>query len=84
MYIIIMDTTITITQQWQIYIPEKIRELLDLVNPVQAKLEVKNKSLVITPQPSTVLRLAGKYKALAAKKRINLYKIRERIDYSQL
>lgn len=79
-----MNTTITITQQWQIYIPEKVRELLDLVNPVRARLEVKDKSIVITPQPSAVLSLAGKYKTLAAKKRINLDRIRERIDYSRL
>ncbi|MDZ7586575.1 MAG: hypothetical protein U0946_02375 [Patescibacteria group bacterium] len=79
-----MDTTITITQQWQIYIPEKVRELLDLVKPVKARLEVKDKSIVITPQPSAILGLAGKYKALWRKKRINLDRIRERIDYSRL
>ncbi len=79
-----MDTTITITQQWQIYIPEKVRELLDLVNPVKARLEVKDKSMVITPQPSAILSLAGKYRTLSAKKRINLDRIRDRIDYSQL
>lgn len=79
-----MDTTITITQQWQIYIPEKVRELLDLINPVKARLEVKDRSIVITPQPSAVLSLAGKYKNLAAKKRVNLDRIRERIDYSRL
>lgn len=79
-----MDTIITITQQWQIYIPEKVRELLDLVNPVKARLEVKDKSIVITPQKSAILSLAGKYKALMTKKRINLDRIRERIDYSRL
>lgn len=79
-----MDTTITITQQWQIYIPEKVRMLLDLVNPVRARLEVKDKSIVITPQASVVLSLAGKYKALAAKKKVNLDRIRDRIDYSKL
>lgn len=79
-----MNTTITITQQWQIYIPEKVRELLNLADPVRARLEVKDKSIVITPQKSAVLSLAGKYKALAAKKRIDLDRIRERIDYSQL
>ena len=79
-----MNTTITITQQWQIYIPEKVRELLDLVNPVQARMEIKDKSIVITPQKSAVLNLAGKYKALRLKKPINLDRIRERIDYSDL
>lgn len=79
-----MNTTITITQQWQIYIPEKVRDLLDLVKPVKARLEVKNKSIVITPQPSAILSLAGKYKSLSSKKKINLARIRERIDYSRL
>lgn len=83
-YIINMNTTITITQQWQIYIPEKIRELLDLITPGKAKLTVKDNSLVITPQQSEVLKLAGKYKALAGKKRLELSNVRERIDYSRL
>lgn len=79
-----MNTTITITQQWQIYIPEKVRELLSLTNPVQAKLEVKDSSIIITPKSSVVLNLAGKYKTLAAKNKVNLDKIRDKIDYSKL
>lgn len=79
-----MNTIITITQQWQIYIPEKVRELLDLVNPVQARMEIKDKSIVITPQPSAILGLAGKYKTLALKNPVNLDRIRDRVDYSSL
>lgn len=45
---------------------------------------MKGDSLVIKPKKSAVLKLAGKYKNLSAKKKINLDNIRDRIDYSNL
>lgn len=79
-----MNTTITITQQWQVYIPEKVRELIGLVDPGQAELEVKGDSMVIRPKKSAVLKLAGKYKNLVKNKKINLDDVRDRVDYSNL
>jgi len=79
-----MNTIITVTQQWQVYIPEEIRRILNWINPFQARLEVKDRSLVITPQRSSVLALFGKYKKLAARKPVNLANIRGEIDYSRL
>lgn len=79
-----MKTTITITQQWQVYLPEKVRKLIGLTSPGVADLEVKGDRLVIKPKKSAVLKLAGKYKNLSAKKKINLDNIRDRIDYSSL
>lgn len=74
----------TITRQWQIYIPESVREALKITKPSRIKAEIKGKSLVLTPQESPVLKLAGKYKHLKPKKPINLDRIRDYIDYSQL
>lgn len=78
-----MATTITITRQWQIYIPNRIRSKLGLTVPGQAKVEVKGKKLIITPQKSEVLKLAGKYKHLYRKKPIDIDNIRDYIDYSK-
>lgn len=79
-----MITTITITRQWQIYIPEKVRAKIGLKKPGKATVEVKGKKLIVTPKKSEVLKLAGKYKDLYAKKPIDIDNIRDYIDYSKL
>ncbi|MBU1085503.1 MAG: hypothetical protein ABIJ43_01370 [Candidatus Beckwithbacteria bacterium] len=79
-----MNTTIMITQQWQVYLPEKARELIGLTTPGQAELMVRGDSILIKPKKSAVFKLAGKYKNLSLKKKINLDNIRDKIDYSSL
>lgn len=79
-----MSEIITITPQWQIYLPVEIRRKIGLVNPGQAKITVDEGKISIKPQKSQLLRMAGKYQDLSKKKRINLEKIREQIDYSFL
>lgn len=79
-----MEQIITITPQWQIYIPIQIRKILDLIRPSRAKVEVKAGKIVITPQESLLLKLGGKYRTLFKQRPINLEKIREQIDYSKL
>lgn len=79
-----MSQTIPITQEWQIYIPVKFRELLGLTKPGLAELEVVDNKLVVKPKVSPVLKLAGKYKNRQPVKKINIEKIRGKIDYSQL
>lgn len=76
--------TVPITRQWQIYIPEKIRELLNLTSPGQAKLEVQNGKLIITPYRSPIRDMAGKYHKYYEKNPIDLDNIRDYIDYSDL
>lgn len=81
-----MNTVLTITRQWQIYIPEKIRQLLDLEPSDLFEVEVKGKTLVLKPKKSEVSKLAGKYKHLqkvTQQKKINLDKIRDQVDYAQ-
>lgn len=79
-----MTQTITITPRWQIYIPLKIRKKLNLTLPGKAKIETINKSIIIKPQPSLLLKMSGKYKEIAKKKKVNLENIRDVIDYNQL
>lgn len=79
-----MPQTIAITQEWQIYIPIKFRQLLGLTKPSVAEIEVVDDGLLVRPKPSPVLKLAGKYKNRKPFKKVNIEKIREEIDYSQL
>jgi len=79
-----MNTTITITSQWQIYIPEKVRQMIGLTKPGKAELEVKKDRLVIKPKKSAVLKLAGKYKNVKPVKKIDIDNIRDQIDYADL
>ena len=79
-----MTTTVSITRQWQIYIPQSIRKELGLKYPTQAKLEVKNKKLTVTPKSNPYLKLVGKYAHIKPVKPIDLDNIRDYIDYSKL
>lgn len=83
-FVITMNQILTITPKWQIYLPQRIRNLLGLTKPVKLMARVEKNRIIITPQKSKVLMIAGKYKRFYQKKAINLEKIRENIDYSQL
>ena len=78
-----MEQTITITRQWQIYLPEEIRERIKLIRPGKANIAVKKDKIVIKPLKSKVLSLAGILANKKPVKKINLDKIRDYIDYSQ-
>ncbi|OGY17988.1 MAG: hypothetical protein A2784_04875 [Candidatus Chisholmbacteria bacterium RIFCSPHIGHO2_01_FULL_48_12] len=79
-----MSSTVAVTRQWQIYIPEEVREALAWTKPEKAKVEIKGKTIVVIPEESKLMRLAGKYRGVAVKKKVDLSKIRDRIDYSWL
>jgi bifunctional DNA-binding transcriptional regulator/antitoxin component of YhaV-PrlF toxin-antitoxin module len=79
-----METTVSITKQWQIYLPQKVRKAMGLKHPTQAKLNVANKTLTITPTTSPYLKHVGKYTHLKPIKPIDLDNIRDFIDYSDL
>lgn len=78
-----MQTTISITSQWQIHIPKAARKALKLTKPTQVEARTEGNKLVLTPVESKILKLAGKYAKYAKGKKINLDKIRDYIDYSQ-
>lgn len=79
-----METIVSITSQWQIYLPQEIRKAMGLKHPTQAKLQVKNKQLTLTPVTSPYLKSVGKYAHLKPVKPIDLDNIRDYIDYSNL
>lgn len=81
-----MQTTISITKKWQIHIPKAARRDLGLKKPGTMKLEVKEGKIVLAPVKKSILDYAGKYHYLLTKKtrKINIDKIRDYIDYSDL
>lgn len=78
-----MQKTITITPSWQIHIPLQIRERLGLTKPVKARINIEQGRMIITPEKSALLSFAGKFKK-HYKKKIDLEKTRDYIDYSRL
>lgn len=75
----------TTTRQWQLYLPQDIRAALGVTNPPRFKAEVTKDKLILFPQESPVLKLAGSLKQYAKKgRKINLDRIRDYIDYSDL
>ncbi len=76
-------TTVTITKQWQIYIPKSFRKMLGLTRPGKVEMRIKKQKLIITPKRSGILAIVGKYKNKKPKVKINLDRIRDYIDYSK-
>lgn len=81
---IVMLQTISITSKWQIHIPKQARKALKLDKPGKFAVSVENNSLILTPTKSKILELAGKYASYAKKHKVNLDKVRDFIDYSDL
>lgn len=81
-----MQTTIAITRKWQIHIPKAAREIFGTKKPGMVNIKAKKGQIVITPRKKSILDYAGKYNYLLNKntKKINLDKIRDYIDYSDL
>ncbi len=83
---IVMQTTISITSKWQIHIPKEARKALGLKKPGRIEIKTKKGTLILTSPKKSILDLAGKYHYLLNKKtrKINIDKIRDYIDYSNL
>lgn len=79
-----MQTTISVTRRWQIHIPKAARKALKLEKPGKMEVRVEAKELILKPVESEILKLAGKYEKYAKGKKINLDRIRDYIDYSDL
>ena len=79
-----MLKTISITPKWQIHIPAEFRKILGLVKPGRAEMEIIKDAIVIRPKPSPILKLAGKYRDRKPLRKIDIEKIRDKIDYSKL
>lgn len=79
-----MEQIIAITSKWQIHIPLKIRQDLNWTKPSLVKISAQKQKIILQPQPSQILKLAGKFSHKKPVRKINLEKIRDFIDYSQL
>ena len=79
-----MQATISVTNKWQIHIPKAARQALKLTKPGRVEVKTEGNKLVLTPVDSEILKLAGKYESYAKGKKINLDRIRDFIDYSDL
>ena len=79
-----MQTTIAITNKWQIHIPKSIRGALGLDKPGKVAIKAVDGKIVITPAKSTIMQYAGKLHEKYNKKKINIDKVRDLIDYSDL
>jgi len=76
--------TITITPNWQIHLPVEFRKKLGLREPGKMKMKLVDNNILLMPKKSAILQMAGKYKGRKQKKKINIEKIRDEIDYSCL
>lgn len=79
-----MNTTISITNKWQIHIPKSLREIMGLEKPGKVAIKAEQGKIVITPVKSAIMQYAGKLHEKYNKKKINIDKVRDLIDYSNL
>lgn len=79
-----MQELTAITPKWQVYIPKGIRQRLNLVKPQKAKIKVEEKKIIIEPIESPILKLGGTLRSYYRKRKVNLAKVRDQIDYSNL
>jgi AbrB family looped-hinge helix DNA binding protein len=80
-----MITTATLTEKFQIHIPKKIREKAGILTHGPVTMRADEGRIIIEPQKAqTLLELGGKYKHLGKAKKIDISRIRDYIDYSDL
>lgn len=79
-----MTHIVAITSNFQIHIPKSVRKQIGLTKPGQAKLEVKDKSVIITPQESPFLKSMGKYAHIKPVKPIDLDNVRDYVDWTKV
>ena len=76
-----MQVTGTITPNWQLHIPVKIREKSGITKHGKVKIKADKGIIVISKQKNDIMSLAGSIKV---KNPIPADKIRDYIDYSNL
>lgn len=69
----------TITPKFQIHIPVEIRKKIGLTKHGKARIRTEKNKIIIEPEKSGILSLAGKYHT---KELIPAEKIRDHIDYA--
>ena len=80
-----MITTATLTAKFQIHIPKKIREKAGILTHGPVTMRADEGRVIIEPQKTqSLVDLSGKYRNLGKAKNIDISKIRDYIDYSDL
>jgi len=79
-----MNTTILITNKWQIHIPKSFRGVLGLDKPGKVAIKAVEGKIIITKAKSTIMQYAGKLHEKYDKRKINIDNVRDIIDYSDL
>lgn len=79
-----MVQTITITTRWQIHIPVAVRKFLGLKKPGKVNMKTQRGKLIVTPVKGGILSLGGSLHHLYKKKPINIERVRDYVDYSDL
>lgn len=77
-----MTSTVTITNNWQLHVPLAMREIVGFKKPGVVTVSAKKGVLLIKPQKSKILALAGFLHKEYLKKPIDVDNIRDYIDYS--
>ena len=79
-----MQTTIAITNKWQIHIPKSLRGAIGLSKPGKVAIKAIPGKIILSPTKSTIMQYAGKLHDKYNKKKINIDRARDLIDYSNL
>ena len=76
--------TTTITSNFQVYLPEDIRKMMEITKSSRAYISVnEKKEIIVKPIVSKILAAAGSLSHLKPNKKIDIDNIRDYIDYSQ-
>ncbi|MEK7127467.1 MAG: AbrB/MazE/SpoVT family DNA-binding domain-containing protein [Patescibacteria group bacterium] len=78
-----MSLAIAITSNWQMHIPQAMREAAGLNAPGIVMATVSPGEITIRPQKSKIMSLAGSLHAAHLKNPIDIDNIRNYIDYSK-
>lgn len=76
--------TTTLTKKGQVHIPVLVRDELGISAPSRFKVHIQGKNIILEPDNSSILQLAGILKGTKPIKPVEIEKIRDFIDYSNL
>ena len=77
-----MTLTVAITSNWQLHVPLATRKIVGLDKPGTVTVTAKPGQLIISPQKSKILSLAGSLHDEYLKNPIDVDNVRDIIDYS--
>ena len=76
-----MSVAVSMTNNWQIHIPDAIRKAMNINKPGQFIASVEKDAIVLRQKPSSFNEYFG---AFRTRKKINVENLRANVDYSDL